>query len=363
MVPSKMENHVLFHYHNEMGHVGISKMIELIKNTYWFPQIKEKCENHIQNCLKCIAFSPSSGKTEGTLYRIPKGNMPFMTIHIDHLGPMDKQLAFKKYVFFIVDAFSKFIRLYATKTTNAKEAIQCLDQYFKSYSKPIIIISDRGSAFTSVEFENFIKLHNVKHIKVASGSPQANGQAERINRSILPIISKLSDKTNGKPWYSILTETEYAINNSVNRTTGQTPSQIIFGIEKRGSNVDGLKDLLSAINLSNSQDIQEICNKATEKTINSQKYQEKNFNKKHKAPNNYKVGQLVMIKNHETTPGISKKLLSKFRGPYEIKKKLGNDRYCVCDPPGFQNTNKLYEGILEARNIRPWLNLNLIEKL
>lgn len=117
---------------------------------------------------------------------------------------MDKQLAFKKHIFLIVDAFSKFIRLYAIKTNNTKEVIQCLDQYFRNYSKPKVIISDRGSAFTSAEFEKFIKLHDIKHIKVASGSLQANGQAERINRSILPIIAKLSDKSAGRPWYSVL---------------------------------------------------------------------------------------------------------------------------------------------------------------
>ncbi|EZA55635.1 hypothetical protein X777_04327 [Ooceraea biroi] len=62
-----------------------------------------------------------------------------------------------------------------------------------------------------------------------------------------------------------------------------------------------------------------------------------------------------MIRNYETTPGVSKKLVPKFRGPYEIKKTLGNDRYVVCDPPGFQNTQKSYEGVWEAKNIRPWL--------
>lgn len=123
MVPERMEPHVLFHYHNEMGHVGLSKMVETISRTYWFPKIRKKCETHIQNCLKCISFSPSSGKAEGYPNPIPKGNVPFNTIHIDHFGPVDHRVLFQKYIFLVVDAFTKFVRLYPTKTTNAKESI------------------------------------------------------------------------------------------------------------------------------------------------------------------------------------------------------------------------------------------------
>jgi len=37
VVPAKMEKNVLFHYHNEMGHVGAEKMTESIRRTYWIP--------------------------------------------------------------------------------------------------------------------------------------------------------------------------------------------------------------------------------------------------------------------------------------------------------------------------------------
>lgn len=52
-----------------------------------------------------------------------------------------------------------------------------------NYSRPLRIISDRGTSFTSREFEEFIKEQNIKHIKIATASPQANGQVERINRT------------------------------------------------------------------------------------------------------------------------------------------------------------------------------------
>lgn len=82
---------------------------------------------------------------------------------------------------------------------------------------------------------------------MAIGSPQANGQAERLNRTVLPMLSKLSDKVSHKHWYLVLADVEYALNNSVNRTTGQTPSQLVFGLDQRGSCVDRLKEFISIL--------------------------------------------------------------------------------------------------------------------
>jgi len=46
VVPELMIRHVLYRYHDEMGHVGSGKMIDAIRRTYWFPRIRERCEEH-----------------------------------------------------------------------------------------------------------------------------------------------------------------------------------------------------------------------------------------------------------------------------------------------------------------------------
>lgn len=43
-----------------------------------------------------------------------------------------------------------------------------------------------------------------------------------------------------------------------------------------------------------------------------------------------------MISNTDVTPGVSKKLIPKYRGPYEVTKCLPNDRYLIKDIEGFQ---------------------------
>lgn len=100
--------------------------------------------------------------------------MPFSIVHVDHFGPVGAN-ATKKHVLLVVDAFTKFVKLYAIKTTASRETIKCLRDYFNVYSKPKILISDRGTSFTSKEFEEFMNECSVKHVKIATTSPQANG--------------------------------------------------------------------------------------------------------------------------------------------------------------------------------------------
>lgn len=86
-VPQDMERELLYKYHNEFGHFGVDKIYEVLRESYWFPEMRSKIQTHIQNCVKCIAFATPSGKIEGFVHGIPKGEKSFDTIHVDHFGP------------------------------------------------------------------------------------------------------------------------------------------------------------------------------------------------------------------------------------------------------------------------------------
>lgn len=82
-----------------------------------------------------------------------------------------------KYLFVIIDAFTKFVRLYPCKTTNTVELIKYLNDYFRYYSKPVVIVvSDRRSAFTSNAFKEFLIEVRIDVVLVATATLIANGQ-------------------------------------------------------------------------------------------------------------------------------------------------------------------------------------------
>lgn len=89
----------------------------------------------------------------------------------------------------VIDAFTKFVRLYPVLTTSTKEVKAAMTKYFDYYSRPVRCITDRGSCFTSKEVGDFHSQRNVTHLKVAVHSPQANGQVERVNRVLLGFVA------------------------------------------------------------------------------------------------------------------------------------------------------------------------------
>jgi len=314
--------------------------------------MKAKVSSH-KSCLKCIAFTPNSGKSEGLL---PKGNVPFATLHIDHLAPASRSgPSYKRYIFSVVDAFTKHVKLYATKTTNVSEVIKNLKLYFEYYSRPLQIISDRGSCFISREFEDFTKEHNIQHIKIATASPQANGQVERFNRTILPMIAKLADERRTH-WANVLRDVEFACNNVVSKATNECPSTLLFGMRQRGAIIDELRDALELSGrLDTHRELSNLRERAEKQIQKNQQMNQRSYNRRHKIAKRYQVGDKVMTRNFDNTPGVSLKLIPRFKGPYQVDRVLRNDRYVIKDTEGFQLTQTPYKGMWEASNMRPWI--------
>jgi len=168
-----------------------------------------------------------------TYTRYRRKNYRFTTtVHIDHLGPLEKAGRGYKHIFLIVDGFTKFVRLYPCKSTTSEEALKHLDDYFRAYSKPKRIISDRGTCFTSSKFTTTLKELDIQHVLVAVGTPRANGQAERVNRLIIPMIAKMT--TDISKWNRVLQSIEYAVNNTVCRSTNSISSMLLFGTKITG---------------------------------------------------------------------------------------------------------------------------------
>lgn len=331
-MPPCMEGNVIKIY-DDMGHVGTNKAIDLIKRSYWFPDMKAKVSNYISNYV------------------------PFSMIHIDHVGPIEKTQFQNKHILVVVDAFTKFVRLYeyACKSTTSKEVIKHLSDYFRAYSKSDKVISDRSTAFTSYEFKEFLEKEGIAYSLIATGVPRANGQVERINRVITPMLAKLSPRPNR--WDTVLSEVEFCINNTRSESMGFTPSALLYGLNQKGKPNDSLRLYLESHNLgeqTNRLDLLTVRESAAEKIKKCQEYNETYYDKSHKAPRVHSEGDYVMFRNTDTTSNVNKKLIPKFKGPYIIKNVLPNDRYVLGDVDGFQLTQIPFSTVADPANLKPW---------
>lgn len=174
------------------------------------------------------------------------------------------------------------------------------------------------------------------------------------------MLSKLVNKEEGQLWYKVLPQIEHALNNTISKGTGETPSRLLFGIDQRGSVDDLVKEYLDTNVNVKDRDLIDIRAKSSEKIASLQEYYKNYFDKKHKKPTVYKEGDRVLLRNYDSTAGTSKKLIPQYKGPYVIAKPFRNDRYLVSDITGFQNTQKKYQGVWEAKNMRPWIDLDTV---
>lgn len=354
-VPQDMEQEIIRVQHEKAGHSGSNKTYGKIRDFYWFPKMKEKTERFIKSCIPCILYSQTTKRTETNLHSIPKIPLPFHTIHIDHFGPLPALKSKRKHLLVVIDSFTKYVRLYAVNSTSTKEVICALSKYFEYYSRPVRLVSDRGSCFTSAEFGSFLERLSITHIKTAVAAPQANGQVERVNRVIKGMLGKVTEPIEHSNWVAKIKDVEFAINNTSNRCTGESPSVLLFGINQRGQIVDPLTELLEEQGHNRGdRDLLAIRNRAEQNILKSQEYARKWYDEHSRGAKIYNVGDLVYIRNIDTTIGSNKKFVSKFKGPYIIDKCFPNDRYCVKDVEGCQLSQLPYDGVIEAKNIRLW---------
>ncbi|KAG5319045.1 POL3 protein, partial [Pseudoatta argentina] len=277
--------------------------------------------------LTQIIESRKHGKQEGFLRNIPKNAIPLETYHIDHLGPIPSTQKSYAHILVVVDAFTKFTWLYPTKSTSAEEVINRLSKQAVIFGNPCQIVSDRGTAFTSKSFKKYCADEKIEHILIATGVPRGNGQVERINRIVIPVLTKLS-APHPETWYKFVDRVQQYINSSMSRSTGLSPFELLIGKNMRLKDDLELKQIIEDETILLLQEKRETLREQAKIAIEKvQKENQRVYNRKRKRPNTYSIGDLVAIKRTQITPGS--KLYPKYLGPYQIIHVLRGDRYVV----------------------------------
>lgn len=347
--------------HDDIGHLGFAKTLERIQQDYWFPKLRKFVKKYVSACLECAYNKDASSRQKsGHLYPIEKINIPFHTIHIDHLGPFVRSKDGNCYILTIVDGFTKYVFVRAVRDVKTKSTIKVLEKIFYDFGVPARIISDRGTSFTSAAFKSFCDAHGIKHILNAVACPRANGQAERFNQTILNSLASQNAFGNEREWDRCLGKLQFGINNTINSSTHKTATEALFGFKLR----DDLANKLAVINnaVPNESNLQNIRNEVSTNIRKNQETQKKRHDTNRAPAPSYELGDLVKIaRNNFDNNMKSKKLLSKFVGPYKITEVLGNDRYRISDIPGFNKKGKPYNTVIAVDRMRPWIHVKALD--
>lgn len=351
-VPTELQIDLIGEAHKEMAHQGVDKTLGRLKENYYFPKMRDEVGKFIRRCINCLYYKVPTGKQAGLLHPLDKGNEPFVTVHADHLGPFPVTNDKRKYVFSVVDGFSKYVWLRAVRSTEARESINAFMEFMFSYGRPKRIITDRGTSFTAKAYEDMCATYNIVHVKVASHTPRANGQVEVINTTILTGLRTLSTGVECVDWDKVLLNVQWSINNSVHRVTKFTPSDIVFRHKPLGPAENPLTEEIRNVNVEvgkiNELNLQRIA----DMIVTDQNKQKEYYDKKRRAAEQLEPGELVMVRTNPVSTGTSLKLQTKYNGPYVVDKVLDRDRYIVKDIPGEQQTGRKFEACVAIDKIK-----------
>ncbi|UYV73818.1 K02A2.6-like [Cordylochernes scorpioides] len=165
VIPPKLRSQILIDLH-EM-HFEIVKMKIIARRYFWWPGIDKSIEDMARQCTICqeSADMPPSMITEWTW-----PEKPWHRLHLDLAGPFMGRM-----FLVIVDAYTKWLKIFILRDIASKTIVDCLRQVFGRFGLPEFLVTDNGRQFVSREMEEFTRMNGIRHTKTSPYNPSTNG--------------------------------------------------------------------------------------------------------------------------------------------------------------------------------------------
>ena len=345
------------------GHLGVTRTTARLLDYFYWPSLKKITADYICRCLTCEKFKPPKENTRAELQPI-KTTAIFELLEIDFIGPLPETTNGNRYILSVVDHFSKYASAYATSRQDSKTVIDCLTKLFSEFGVPSKILSDQGRSFISKEFQDFLKLWNVKKATATSYHPQTSGLVERFNGTVIRILKRYVHETQDK-WDAHLPYATYAYNTTVQQTNEVSPYEIIFGRKATTLFLDQLEnisenDTVSDYIAKTKRQIKKICEIVIQNQEKARDMSKTRYDEHSRGPC-FKAGDRVLLFNPAIKLGQNKKFSPAYVGPFTIVEQQFETNFkIVPDDPRekiqivHQNRLKRFRGVKpNLRNATP----------
>ena len=292
VIPKACREAVLEMLHE--AHPGIDRMKALARSVVWWPGIDGDLEKKVKSCQPCQVNAKSSPVAPLHPWEFP--TRPWSRLHIDFAGPF-----LGKLFVVLVDSYSKWLEVAVVPSCSTSATIRFLRNVFATHGTPDQIVSDNGTAFSSVEFKSFLERNNIRHSTSAPYHPSSNGLAERYVQTFKEALKKSQGDIETR-----LARFLFMYRLTPQSTTGQCPAELLLGRRPR-SPLDALHPDLS------------------EKVVREQQRQ-KTIRDRHARFRELQPGDLVYARNYNGLPKWLPGVVTKCTGPVSVVVDLGEGR-------------------------------------
>ena len=233
-------------WHRRFGHLCEQSMMNLVKNDL---VSKLNCDllGEVGTCEACVG-----GKQCKSSFRSSESvtSTPLELVHSDLCGKMgEKSLGGAEYFLTFLNDKTHFAWVYSLKTKDQVfekfKEWQAEVENFSGY-KLKTLRTDNGGEFTSIKFQSFLKSCGVRHELTIPKTPEQNGLAERLNRTLVETTRSmlLDAKLTHKFWAEAVSTATYLRNKSPTSALKKTtPHEAWYGQKPR---VDHLRVFASS---------------------------------------------------------------------------------------------------------------------
>lgn len=329
-VPGAQIQNIVLAEHIDGGHFGKAKVYAHLREKFYWPKMQRHIRQLVASCDLCQK-SKCSPRSRGLLHSItPK--QPGNLICVDLIGPLPSSRGGVTQLLVIVDAFSKYVRLYALKRATTKAILnKILTDYFISVQKPKVILSDNGTQFTARDWGRILSTEGVECKFISVYFPEGN-PTERYNKEVGRMLRAYCYEKHTR-WAHVLSFIEDCLNNSINGSTGYRPSYLQFGITKRHpieKYVSIPEDTKSPVAL------KEVWLIVNDRLTSRARHRAEKHNARIK-PTTINIGDKVLVKSHALSSAEShtiKKFFLLYEGPFVVSAIAGPNSYLITDSEG-----------------------------
>ncbi|XP_062555369.1 uncharacterized protein K02A2.6-like [Armigeres subalbatus] len=222
------------------GHPGETGMITRLRDRVWWPGMDKEARKTVRECEGCRLVSRPSAPEPMTRRQMP--DEPWIDVAMDFLGPLPSG----NYLLVIVDYFSRYKEVCIMRKITSEDTIKNIEPIFVRLGYPRTLTLDNGRQFISSEFDNYCRARNIQLNHTAPYWPQANGEVERQNSSLLKRL-KISHALN-RDWKTDLLDYLMMYNTTPHCTTGKTPTELLKGKTIR-SKIPSISDIETMSNI------------------------------------------------------------------------------------------------------------------
>lgn len=218
IIPKSMQKSVIEQIHQK-SHLGINKCINRLKDVFFWSGMSAQIKDIVSQCAICNEFRGAQQKEPMIPHEVP--TKPWEICATD-LFELDRET----YIV-IADTYSKFFEMKKIASSSSKTVINVLKENFSRYGIPVILKSDNGPAYSSMEFKNFAKTYGFEHITSSPRYSQSMGFIEK-NVQICKNLLKKAKKSNSDPYLALL-----EFRNTPIEDIHMSPSQMLMGRRTR----------------------------------------------------------------------------------------------------------------------------------